>query len=99
MRVNPDILETRKFQAIAQEFIDLNILEDIDYATAPHYTLLEVFAKSMTGKRIYEVQQEFPKTVSAILKLNGNFRAFDWPTLGVAVDYLRGRSRLSFDTP
>lgn len=99
MRVNPDILETQKYQAIAREFIAHCELDDISYADTSHYTLLHVFSKSIIGESVNTVRTTFPKTVAAMAKIHNNYRQFDWPSLAIVVDSLRGRPLLSFDTP
>lgn len=99
MRINPDIVETRVFMDIAQEFVDNCDLELGPYASAPHYTLLYAFSDSIIGESVDAVKKAFPNTVKSLMKYNNNYKMFDWHTLSLAVDSLRGHSPLYFDTP
>lgn len=91
MSINPDIEETRIFIKLADEFVRLCELEDITYADKPHYTLLYIYATAMTGMTAAHAVKCFPCLCDAMAATNNQFRRFDWPTLAIAVDQVRGK--------
>jgi len=97
MSVNPDIEETRIFQKLAREFVRLCDLEDTTYGDKPHYTLLHIYAKAMTGQSVQYLMREYPCLCDAMTAADNQFRRFDWPSLAIAVDQVRGKSMFGFE--
>lgn len=91
MSINPDIEETRIFLKLADEFVRLCELEDVTYGDQPHYTLLYVYAQAMSGMSAAHAVKHFPCLCDAMTATDNQFRRFDWPTLAIAVDQVRGK--------
>lgn len=92
MSINPDIEETRIFTKLADEFVRLVPLEDITYGDKPHYTLLHMYAKAMTLISATHALKYFPCLCDAMTATDNQFRRFDWPSLAIVVDQVRGKS-------
>lgn len=92
MSINPDIEETRIFQKLAREFVVLCDLEDISYGDKPHYTLLHIYATAMSGISVKTAMEKYPCLCDAMTAADNQFRRFDWPSLAIAVDQVRGKS-------
>lgn len=99
MSVNPDIEETRIFQKLAREFVRLCDLEDITYGDKEHYTLLYIYANGVSGKTPKFLMKEFPCLCDAMAAADNHFRRFDWPSLAIAVDQVRGKSVFGMECP
>lgn len=98
MSINPDIEETRIFLKLAREFVELCDLEDISYGDKEHYTLLHIYGKAMVGKSVKYVMDNFPCLCDAMTATDNQFRRFDWPSLAIAVDQVRGKSVFGFES-
>lgn len=92
MSVNPDIEETLIFRKLAREMIAHCELEDITYAEREHYALLHVFSKAITSRTIEEIKRDFPCMTDTMSAIDNLYRVFDWPSLAIVIDQLRGRS-------
>lgn len=99
MSINPDIEETRIFQKLAREFVRLCELEDITYGDKEHYTLLHIYAKSMTQHSPRYLLDNFPCLCDAMTVVENQIRRFDWPSLAIAVDQIRGKSLFGCESP
>lgn len=97
MSVNPDIEETYIFQKLAREMIDGCELEDTTYAEEDYYALLFVFSKAIACRTVEEIKRDFPCMVDSMEALDCLYRLFDWPSLAIVVDQLRGRSLINLD--
>lgn len=97
MSTNPDIEESRIFIKLADEFVRLCELEDITYGDKPHYTLLHVYARAMTAIPAEHAMKYFPCLCDAMTATDNQFRRFDWPSLAIAVDQVRGKSALGLE--
>lgn len=98
MSVNPDIEESRIFLKLAREFVLLCDLEDTSYGDKPHYTLLHIYAKAMSGISAKSAVERFPCLCDAMTATDNQFRRFDWPSLAIVVDQVRGKSVFGFET-
>lgn len=95
--MNPDIEETQIFHKLAREVIRHCNLKDITYASEGHYTLLHIFAEAITSRTVVEVKRDFPCMTDTMMALDNCYRVFDWPSLAIVVDQLRGRSLVKLD--
>lgn len=95
--MNPDIEEHRIFTKLAREMVDHCELEDITYAEREHYALLHVFSKAMTSRSTKEVKRDFPCMMDMMSAIDNLYRVFDWPSLAIVVDQLRGRSLIKLE--
>ncbi|MNB85838.1 hypothetical protein D3C75_327590 [compost metagenome] len=95
--MNPDIEEHRIFMKLAQEIVSHCELEDITYAEREHYTLLHIFSKAMTSRTVKEVKRDFPCMMDMMSAIDNLYRVFDWPSLAIVVDQLRGRSLIKLE--
>ena len=99
MSVNPDIEETRIFIKLAKEFVEVCQLEDIAYSeTDDHYALLYVFAEASQKLQWDELMKRLPCMCDAMTAIDNQVRRFDWPSLALAVDHLRGTTGYKFET-
>lgn len=99
MSVNPDIEETRIFIKLAAEFVEVCHLEDIAYSeTGDHYALLYVFAEASQKLQWDELMKRLPCMCDAMTAIDNQVRRFDWPSLALAVDHLRGKTGYKFET-
>lgn len=97
MSINPDIEETRIFLKLAREFVVLCDLEDTTYGNKDHYALLHIYAKAMTGISVKTAMERFPCLCDAMTAADNQFRRFDWPSLAIAVDHVRGKAVFGFE--
>lgn len=97
MSTNPDIEESRIFIKLADEFVRLCELEDITYGDKEHYTLMYVYAKAMTQHPVDLLLKHYPCLCDAMTATENQFRRFDWPSLAIAVDQVRGKSALGLE--
>lgn len=98
MSINPDIEETRIFLKLAREFVRLCDLEDTTYGDKDHYTLLHIYARTMPGLSVKYLMENFPCLCDAMSAADNQFRRFDWPSLAIAVDHVRGKSVFGFES-
>lgn len=95
MRINPDIEETRIYIKLAKEIVSHCHLADIQYASAGHYDLLFVFSNASSTRTAAEMSRDFPAMTSAMIAIDNQLRVFDWPSLALVVDRLRGKSHFN----
>lgn len=95
--MNPDIEEHLIFQKLGREVVAHCELEDITYAEREHYTLLYVFSKAITSRTTKEVKRDFPCMTDMMCAIDNHYRVFDWPSLAIVVDQLRGRSLIKLE--
>ncbi len=89
---NRDVEETLVFQKLAREIIQSCDLPDISIGSYSPKIMALIFAESATAMSPQEVVRYYPAMTGALKLVDNNLDEFDWRSLALAVDTLRGRA-------